>query len=68
MVVVGSIVSAALLWSEQRKTASALALAQDEQRKAEQKAEEAKAISDFLVKDLLGSAWPQEGERPESDG
>ena len=62
VIVVGSIVSTALLWNEQRKTASALALAQDEQRKAEQKAEEAKAITDFLVKDLLGSVDPKKAK------
>ena len=62
VVVVGSIVSAALLWNEQRKTASALALAQDERETAEQKAEEAKAITDFLVKDLLGSVDPRKAK------
>ena len=59
VIMVGSMVSAALLWNEQRETDEALVVAQKERETAKQKAEEAQAISDFLVDDLLGSVDPK---------
>ena len=58
VIAVGSMVSTALLWNEQRNTVSALALAEENLKAAGQNAQETKAIIDFLVKDLLGSADP----------
>ena len=55
-------------WQAWRATAerdekqAALAIAQNERTTAEQKAAEAEAIADFLVKDLLGSVDPRKAQ------
>ncbi len=62
MVTAGSVAMSGLIWQEQQRTASALQDSRQNETKAELNAAESKAVVDFLINDLLGSAAPQRAQ------